>query len=380
MDRILRHGNPRVESMKVLLINNGKGWSGGQEHLKDLALELRGRGVEIHFTARAGTLSESRFRDCGFPVHPVPYRHGIEDIKSLIGLVALLRRERFDIVSINREHDLLRTALAWRLAFPLRRPGRLMMSYHLPTDHLQPLLGTADAVVCISEHVKGSLLRRNPSAAARTHILYYGISLSGPPPASRYAVDRPRRFFRGAGFPLIGMVGEFWKNQMELVEMTPLLKAVFPTLTVALIGNASDRSLVAPLEERIRQLELGESVVFTGLVPRERIPDVFHDLDLSVTTHRNEGFGIVHLESLAAGTPVVAYNEGGFVDIFKGEDVGVLVDGGPADFAAATIALLSDDARRFAMGAMGYELVARRYSLRAMGDAYLDFYRKLGSA
>ena len=369
-----------LRSMKILLINNGKGWSGGQEHLKDLALELRGRRVEIQFVARAGTLSETRFRESGFPVFPMPYRHGISDLKALAGLVSLLRRERFDIVSINREHDLLMCALAWRLAFPLRRTGRLMMSYHLPTVRLQPLLGTADAIVCISEHVKACLLRGNPSAAARTHVLYYGIALAGPPPPARFSVDRSRRFFKGAGFPIVGMVGEFWKNQAELVEMTPPLLKEFPALTVAFIGNASDRALVDPLKERIRQLGIEKNVVFTGLVPRDRIPDVFHDLDLSVTTHRNEGFGIVHLESLAAGTPVVAYNEGGFVDIFRGEDVGTLVDGGTADFAAAVIALLKDDARRFAMGKRGHELVERRYSLRAMGDTYLDFYRKLGGA
>ncbi len=334
--------------MKILLINNAKGWGGGQEHLKDLALELRKRGVEIHFTARVGTLSETRFRHFEYPVYPIPNRHGISDLKMLAGLVSLLRRERFDIVSINREHDLFMTALAWQLAFPLRPPGKLMMSYHLPTERKQLLLGTADAIVCISEHVKAKLLRGNPAAAARTHILYYGIALSGPPPPSRYAVDRPRRFFAGTGFPIIGMVGEFWKNQMELVEMTPLLKQAFPALTVAMIGNTSDRKLLDPLEKRIRQLGIEKDILFTGMVPRDRIPDIFHDLDLSVTTHRNEGFGIVHLESLAAGTPVVAYNEGGFVDIFKGEDVGVLVDGGIAEFAAATIALLSDAARRFA--------------------------------
>lgn len=366
--------------MKILLINNGKGWSGGQEHLKDLARELRARDVGIHFTARAGTPSETIFRDGGFPVFPVPYRHGIDDLKALAGLASLMRRERFDIVSINREHDLLPGAMAWRLAFPLRRPGKLMMSYHLPTERVQPLLGAADAVVCISEHVKEKLLRSNPSAAAKTRVLYYGIALTGPPPASRFSLDRPRRFFRNAGFPIIGMVGEFWKNQAELVEMTPRIKAAFPALKVALIGNASDRKLVGPLEETIRRLGLEGDVFFTGLVPRDRIPDVFHDLDLSVTTHRNEGFGIVHLESLAAGTPVVAYNEGGFVDIFKGEDVGVLVDGGTADFAAATIALLSDHERRFAMGARGCELVERRYSLRAMGDTYLDFYRRLAGS
>lgn len=151
--------------MNILLINNGKGWSGGQEHLKDLALELREHGVEFHFTARAGTFSETRFRQYGFPVYPIPHRHGINDLKALAGLVSLMRRERFDVVSINREHDLFMTALAWRLAFPLRPTGKLMMSYHLPTGRKQRLLGTADAIVCISEHVKTKLIRGNPAAA-----------------------------------------------------------------------------------------------------------------------------------------------------------------------------------------------------------------------
>jgi len=48
--------------MKILLINNDKGWSGGQEHLKDLAAELVLKGVDVHFLVRAGSKSESRFR------------------------------------------------------------------------------------------------------------------------------------------------------------------------------------------------------------------------------------------------------------------------------------------------------------------------------
>ncbi len=365
--------------MKILLINNGKGWSGGQEHLKDLALELRGRGVKIHFVARAGTLSETRFLEAGFPVFPMPYRHGLGDLKALADLVCLLRRERFDVVSINREHDLLMSALAFRLAFPLRRTGKLMMSYHLPTERRQLLLGTADVVVCISEHVKACLLRGNPSAAGKTHILYYGIALAGPPPAGKFDINRKRRILAGVGFPVIGMVGELWKNQEELVDATPMLLEEFPTLTVAFIGKAPPVR-VEPLKERARRLGVEKNILFTGLVPRGNIADVFHDLDLSVTTHRNEGFGIVHLESLAAGTPVVAYNDGGFVDIFRGEDVGILVDGGTAEFASAVNSLLKDDSRRFAMGARGYDLMKRKYTLRAMGDSYLDFYRKLVGA
>lgn len=367
--------------MKVLLINNDKGWSGGQEHLKDLAGELLRLGVGVQFVVRAGSRSDGRFRELGLPVHALP-GHGVGDIKALWQLVRLLRRERFDIVSVNREHDLLLTALAWRLAFPWHKPGKLMMSYHTTTARRQLLLGSADAILCISEHVRNKLLQGNPAAAGKVSVVYHGIPLGAPPADDRFDRGRTRRYFTGEGFPLIGMVGEFWKNQGELVGMIPLLQQAFPEIKVAFVGDNTDQGLITPIMAQIRRLGVEDAVIFTGRVPRERIPDVFYDLDLSVTTHRNEGFGIVHLESLAAGTPVVTYDEGGMVDIFRGEEVGEVVTGGPEEFAAAVTNLLRDDERRFRLGRNGYDLVKRQYSLPAMGRRYLEFYRLLlgGSA
>lgn len=363
--------------MKVLLINNDKGWGGGQEHLKDLSLELLRQGASVHFVVRSGSRSDTLFRQLGMPVHPLP-SHGWGDLQAFWRLVSLLRRERFDIVSVNREHDLLLTALAWRFAFPWRKPGRLTMSYHTATTRRQLMLGSVDAVVCISEYVKSKLLQGNPDLALKVTLLYHGITQAATPlHPDKFDRNRQRRFFSGTGFPLIGMVGEFFKNQGELVEMIPQLKEAFPSLKVAFVGDNTDLSLINPLLAKITLLGLENDLLFTGRVPREKIPDLFYDFDLSVTTHRNEGFGIVHLESLAAATPVVAYNEGGFVDIFKGEQVGVLVDGGKKEFAAAVIALLKNDEKRFAMGGEGEKLVKRKYSIQAMGKSYLDFYRKL---
>ena len=362
--------------MKILLVNSDKRWAGGQERLKDIAVELRRRGLEFHFAVREGSPSEARYRELGFPIHSMPRRHGLSDLRALLGLIFLLRRERFDIVSINRDHNLFMTALAFRLAFPFRAFGRLMMSYHLPVERAQPMLGTADVIVCVSEHVRKKLLRINP-LASKASIIHNGIAVHGAPSPSRFDRNRPRRFFTDRGFPIIGMAGSFWKNQVELVEMTPRLVKEFPEITVALVGGTADEGLVGPIRERVRELGLEKNVVFTDFVPRERIPDVFHDMDLSVTTHRNEGFGIVHLESLAAGTPVVGYNEGGIVDIFRGENAGILVDGGQDEFTDAVIGLLHDDARRFAMGAYGYDLVERRFSLKVMCDNYQEFYKKL---
>lgn len=365
--------------MKILLINNDKGWSGGQEHLKDLATELLRNGVEVHFVVRAGSKSDVRFRELGMPMNPLP-GHGWGDLLALGRLVRLLRRERFDIISINRHHDLLLTALAWQLAFPWCKSGKLIISYHIATARRQPLLNTTDAIICVSEHVRNKVLSGNPDVAEKVTVIHNGITIEAPPAVSKFDLSRPRRFFTGVGFPLIGMVGEFWKNQGELVEIIPQLKHAFPALKVAFVGDNTDKSLYDPILARIHALGLEKDVFFTGRVPREKIPDIFYDFDLSVTTHRNEGFGIVHLESLAAGTPIVAYSEGGFVDILKGEPVGVLVDGGKKEFASTVVHVLEDHEKRFTMGAEGYELVKKTYSVKAMGQTYLTFYQKLSGA
>ncbi len=363
-------------SEKVLLINNDKGWSGGQEHLKDLAGQLLQLGVEIQFVVRRGSRSDSRFRELGVPVHPLP-GHGLGDITALVRMVRLLRHEQFDIISVNREHDLFLAGLAWRLAFPLRKKGKLIMSYHTATSRRQTFLGSADAILCISEHVRNKLLLGNPAATGRVSIVYYGISPGAPPENEKFNRNRERRFFKGHKFPLIGMVGEFWKNQGELVRMIPTLQQTFPEIRIVFVGDNTDEALLTPIMALIRSLGVEDAVIFTGRVPREQIPDIFYDFDLSVTTHRNEGFGIVHLESLAAGTPVVTYDEGGMVDIFRGQEVGKVVTGGAAEFSAAVTALLQDDAQRFSMGKAGRELVERRYSLQVMGERYFQFYRQI---
>jgi L-malate glycosyltransferase len=365
--------------MKVLLVNNARGWGGGQEHLKDLAVELRERGVDIAFTARAGTASAERFTSLGFRVHEVPARGAAAYLQAVPALAGFLRRERFDVVSVNREHDLLLTVLALKLAYPFGWRSKLMTSYHIATSRRQVLASAADAVVCISHHVRTTVVSANPSLASRTIVIHNGIPLPAAPGAEKWNPGRERRFLKGNGFPLIGMVGELWKNQDELIDVVAMLKGEFPSLKLALIGSDMDERIKIPLVAKIRGMALEEDILFTGFVSREWMPDLFHDLDLSVTTFRNEGFGMALVESLAAGTPVVGYDAGGFVDVLREEDAGILVDGGVREFSAAVAELLRDDRRRNSMGEKGYRLVERKYSLQAMAGNYLAFYEKLAA-
>ena len=362
--------------MKILMVNNDKGWGGGQEYLKALAGQLSKSGCDIYFVCRPGSPSEKNFKTEGYQVYPIP-RNLCGMPKSLVLTASLFRRERFDIVMVTREHDLACTALAWKLAFPVGRRGKLVACFHTATVRKQPLFSVFDATVCVSTYVRDKLVRGNSRVRMPVSVISNGISMHNEVPEEKFTNDRQRRYFRETGFPLIGMVGAFFKNQCELIEIIPALKQQFPDVTVALVGDDSDFGLSGPVRALAQRMGVDENVIFTGKVPHDRMADIFYDLDLSVSTFRNEGFGLVHLESLAAGTPVVCYNEGGQVDIFASNEIGVLVDGGPGDFVTAVQQLLKDDEHRFAMGRRGVELVREKFSLEAMGQNYMDFFARL---
>ncbi len=365
-----------VQGMKILLVNNDKGWGGGQQHLLILAEELQRLGCLPHFLCRGNSPSAKNYVSRGFPVWPL-WGAGNSFFRSIRKTAELFRREYFDVVVVAREHDLSRTVVARKLAFPFRKAGKLVMSFHTATSKKQFFLGSVDAVTCVSSYIRDKLRASNKNIAAPIAVIGNGIHVDDGPAAGKFSLQRARRFFPSAGFPLIGMVGAFFKNQIELIETIPLLQQNFPGIMVALIGDDSDSGLTSPLLDRARQLGVTDNLIFTGAVPHDRMPDVYHDLDLSVSTFRNEGFGLVHLESLAAGTPVVVYDEGGQVDIFKSSDAGILVSGGPEGFAVAVTDLLQDHERRFAMGRAGFRLVKSKWTVKEMGREYYELFQRL---
>ena len=125
-------------------------------------------------------------------------------------------------------------------------------------------------------------------------------------------------------------------------------------------GPDSETRRLAALAE---SLGVSEQVRFLGRVPRENVPALIRDADAVVCTPWYEPFGIVPLESMACGTPVVAADVGGLGDTVVDEVTGLLVPPqDPEAVAAAFSRLRSDAAFAAALGAAGRLRVEARYS------------------
>lgn len=97
------------------------------------------------------------------------------------------------------------------------------------------------------------------------------------------------------------------------------------------------------LEEQVRAWGLDNRVVFTGFVSEEKKCQLLAAADVYVSAAEHEGFGIVFLEAMAAGLPIVAVRNGGQEDFLREGHNALLVPASePKDLAAATARLLAD--------------------------------------
>ncbi len=129
-----------------------------------------------------------------------------------------------------------------------------------------------------------------------------------------------------------------------------------------------------------KELGVGAQVVFRGQLPREQMPALLRSCDAVICAPWYEPFGIVPLEAMACGIPVVASSVGGLIDTVVHGVTGLHIP--PRDegaLAAALERLLGDPALAAALGAAGRERAAARYSWDRVAADTERVYRQVVS-
>ncbi len=125
------------------------------------------------------------------------------------------------------------------------------------------------------------------------------------------------------------------------------------------------------------RLGIQETVTFLGAQDQEVLPNFYSAADVVVMPSHYESFGMVALEAMASGTPVIASNVGGLSYIVRHGETGFLVPPRSPEALAGNIRLLLDDAaRRERMGKRGVQ-VSRHYSWGVIADQIEALYAEL---
>jgi glycosyltransferase involved in cell wall biosynthesis len=365
--------------VKVLHLIDHMGLGGEQRVVQDLSF-MHGPEVEpVAWSLRSHELPgvTERMAAAG-----VPYRAfglAASDPLPALGIRRALRHTEPDVIHMHLEASTLVGTLA-ALSLPTPRPVLVASVANDPYRQsgfhrwvgrrLAPFM---DLHITHSRGIRDSVLRAYGGRPRRVEVVSLGIDLDR---FHRHLADPARvAEYRAGAAPVVGAIGRLvpQKAMHVLIDATPALLAAHPELRVLIVG---DGPLRAELEARAGRLGVAGAVRFAGY--QEDVVSAYAAMDVFVLPSRDEGFGLVFLEAMAVGVPVVGTRVVGSEDAVEDGVTGLLVPyADPSALAAAVGGILSspDLARRLRDTAS--ERVRRVYSREQCAARVEELYREL---
>ena len=165
-----------------------------------------------------------------------------------------------------------------------------------------------------------------------------------------------------------------------IAAMKTVVKA-FPNCKFVVVGEGPEKS---SLMQQSQQLGLSYSIIFAGSVPNGVLPAFYKAADVFVlpsifdSKGDTEGLGVVLLEAIASGTPVVASNVGGIPDIIASNETGLLVEQkNPAALAAAIVSLLKNSGLRKKLAVAAKVRVEKNFSWERIVAEFAKVYSSI---
>jgi len=265
--------------------------------------------------------------------------HKLRSPRFALECLRHVRRERPDlIVSTHLHFGPLATVARRSFGTPYVLVAHGIDAWQITKVSRRRALLEANLVLAVSRYTRDRLVREAGLDANLVKILPNTFD------AKRFAIaPKPPRLLQKYGLrpdtPVILTVcrleaTERYKGYDQIIRALPEVLRSAPDTRYLLVGNGTDRIRI---EKLIVEVGAQEAVILAGFVPDEELVEHYNLCDIFAMPSRAEGFGIVFLESLACGKPVLAGNKDGSRDALADGELGLLVDPDDTNEIAAEI-------------------------------------------
>jgi len=247
----------------------------------------------------------------------------------------------------------------------------------------------ADAVIAVSASTKADVLRLFDVDPARVHVIHNGIDLD------EYREQRDEAVLKRHGIdpnvPYVLFVGRITR-QKGIVHLVRALRHIDPGFQIVLCAGAPDTPEIArEMKSAVDAAKADRAGIIwiEEMVPKDEIIALYSGAELFVCPSIYEPFGIINLEAMACGTPVVASAVGGIPEVVVHGETGLLVpveqmteapfepvdaDKFARELAAAINELMRDEPRRRKMAEAARRRVEEHFSWTALAKKTADLY------
>ncbi|MEO5803903.1 MAG: glycosyltransferase family 4 protein [Verrucomicrobiota bacterium] len=284
-----------------------------------------------------------------------------------IPLVATIHGGVLDLPSVAREYLLkpLAGGIEWGKIFGLPLRSRRVLQ-------------EADAIITCNKTEADLLGKKYPKQ--RLLVQPHGVPVAEFEKDSR--AKAREAFPQIVGKQLLLSVGRIdpVKNQSWLVEQAATIFERHPNAILVLAGSCTDAAYGKSLEREIQKRGLGNRVLLTGGIPAgdARLIGLFQEAKALLLPSLSETFGLVILESWAAGKPVISSRTSGASELITEMENGCLFDlNNPVGFHSAVNSALENPETAKRMGAAGFTLAKTKFDTNVLAANIKKLYEEL---
>jgi len=361
-----------AKDLKILEVVFSDAWGGLEMNACRFTENFKALGHDIAMVTLPGSRIEKFCWDAMIPVltmRPVlKYLDGITALR----IARIVKRQNFNILHAHISKDLSTLALTKKIARNSSVVYTQRMDSRYPKKDLfhRWVFHRIDMIVTVTEQVRNHLLEYSAAKYNQTQCIYNGIDLKQYQPENNPGLRQEYGIPDGA--KVVGLIGRLdrLKKQELLVQAAPAVLKSHPDTYFVLVGEETDsktgRGYRTELERMIRKRNLDRNFILTGFMSDVR--KILPLFDLTVLTTPKETFGMVVIESMAMGIPVIAARAGGPIEIIDdGVDGLLYTPESIPELSECIVTLLFDHALRKKMGRKCINTVHEKF----------DFYKKL---
>ena len=253
-------------------------------------------------------------------------RNKLFQIVPALKLAKYIDDNDIDIIHFHWTKDIVTAVLAKILS---KKKPKLVQSRHMDMTRFKDdfyhkwLYKNIDMIHAVTYQVKAQLEKFIPQTVRPCiEMIYLGTEI---PNVDTKQVELLKEKYNLRDEFVVGIVGriEKQKGQYKVLEAIAKLKEL--NIKAFIVGSAMENSYIKELQQKAKELEVDDKVVFTGFT--KQIPEYMQLFDVNILATENETFGLVIIEAMANKIPVIATNKGGPLEIIEDGFNGLLFDG-----------------------------------------------------
>ncbi len=353
----------------------------------ELGIELSRRGHEIHFISYAQPfrlphfLERVYFHEVEMGRYPL-FEHSNYSLSLAAMMHEVAIREELDLLHVHYAIPHATSAWIAKEMLGAAHPLRIVTTLHGTDitlvgqersylDITRFSIARSDGLTAVSDYLKRETVERFGVPEADIEVIPNFID-----PAQYNRATNPcyKDLLAGPGEALVMHVSNFRpvKRVRDVVRIFARVRREMPARLV-LIGDGPERG--AAMEEA-ELLGVEGAVRFLG--KQESVAELMACADLLLLPSQNESFGLVALEAMASGVPVVATRTGGIPEVVEDGVSGILEDVGAVEpMGERAVEILRDGARWSAMSIAARRTAVERFSVQAILPRYEAYYERI---